>query len=234
MPKSSFLLAVSLGLLIASQSVAADFSENPKRSFFIGFDLGAALQPGRDARSPRDNWGKTPEAVSLGAFLFGIYGGYRFNENIGLEAGWHEQQHDTHPEWGGAAYFRLFHAALRLAWPTGSRLTPLFRLGPALGGFTYGGISSDFGDVNSTFIVGALAGLSFEYEFTLGVVGIFEVSYIPGYRYGMDHILVLEEHTPAVDGGYDIKIISEKDFSEGQGVNVVWLSAGFQFEWTFR
>lgn len=227
-------------LLAASPAIAGGFGTNPERSFFIGFDLGAGLHPGEDARSPKDYWNlntdatRRVEAVSLSGFLFGIYGGYRFNEVIALETGWHEQQHDAHPEWGGAAYFRLFHLAARIAWPTAGRQTPLVRIGPAIGGFTYGSLSSDFDDVNSTPVLGGLLGLSLEHEFTLGVVGVFEVAYIPSYRFGMDKILVLEEYIPQNDGGYTTEILDEKDFSDGQFVNILWISAGFQFEWTFR
>ncbi len=243
-------LVLSIFIMDAGYVRAGDYSENPERSFFIGFDLGAGLNPGVDMRSPADLYGEEgafPEAYSLAAFLFGVSGGYRFNEIIALELGWHEQQHNAHEEWGGVAYYHVAHLAARLAIPNPTRLTPVFKVGPAfVGGFSYGAASYGAFEENSTYIVGGFAGMTLEYELMLGVVGIFSVSYLPVYRFGMDGVLKLhyeyDEVREVVDEVGDThlttvqttELIDEKDFSKGDLVHLIWISAGFQFEWTFR
>ncbi|MCP4680270.1 MAG: hypothetical protein GY854_33215 [Deltaproteobacteria bacterium] len=226
-----------LAFFLVSGSVqAGGFSDNPQKSFFIGFDLGAALNPSSDAavRSPVDKAGSTPEAYSLGAFLFGFKGGYRFNEIVGLEAGWHEQQHLAHEEWGHFSHYQLGHVAARLAWPTSVRATPVIKLGMALGQFSYG--SASYGEVeeNGSFVLGGLAGVTLEYELMLGVVGILDIGYLPQYRFGMSDVLELHERYYYGDDSVEDVFLDTKDFTEGTLVHILWISAGFQFEWTFR
>ena len=231
------MLTATFAFCLVNSGVQADnFSENPEKSFFIGFDLGAALNPSVDAaaRSPVDKAGNTPEAYSLGSFLFGFKGGYRFNEIVGIEGGWHEQQHRAHEEWGHFAYYQLGHVAARLAWPTPVQETPVLKLGMALGQFSYG--NSSYGEVedNGSFVLGGFAGISLEHEFMLGVVGILDIVYLPMYRFGMSGVLELHELTYYPDGTREDVFLDAKDFTEGELTHVLWFSAGFQFEWTFR
>jgi hypothetical protein len=228
-----FLIIMSFGLVFVSGTCkAGGFQENPEKSLFFGFDLGAGLNPDKDVRSPLDYAGLTPEAYSLGGFLFGIYGGFRFSEIIGIEAAWHEQRHDAHSEWGGVAYYQLAHVALRLAWPLPTRQTLVFRAAPAMGTFTYGDALPGFFEDNSTLVVGGLMGLTLEHEFSLGVVGLFEISYLPLLRRGMGGVLKLEYYEDYWDESPEL--VDTKDFSKNEFVQLVWISAGFQFEWTFR
>ncbi|MCP4605207.1 MAG: hypothetical protein GY847_32605 [Proteobacteria bacterium] len=236
-----FMLSV---FLMGRPGQADEFSENPEKSFFIGFDLGAGLNPDRETRSPPDLWGEDDpaEAYSLGAFLFGVFGGYRFNEIIGIEAGWHELRHRAHEEWGSVSYFQMSHFALRLAWPLPSRQTPVLRMGPALGAFSYGSASYGGYEDNSTFVLGGFIGLTLEHEFTLGIVGVLELAYLPLYRFGMDGVLELREISydynneieDLNDNETDPYLLDIKDFENGRFVHLIWISAGFQFEWTFR
>ena len=219
-------------LLVDGSSRAQEFLANPQRSFFIGFDLGMAFDTNVKARSPSDYWDRSKEAYSLGAFLFGVSGGFRFNEVFGVEVGWHDQQHDAHPEWGGLSYYQLAHIAGRFAWPLPSRQTPVLRIGPALGQFAYGAASIDGEEDNRTFVLGGMAGLTVEHEFVLGIVGMIQAAYFPLYRFAMDEELFLVEEQYM--GEQDGTILDSKDFSEGELVHLVWISLGIQFEWTFR
>lgn len=231
--KQTLVAAAFLSALLASCLASAQrFSSNPEKSFFIGFDLGVAFDPDDATRSPLDLWDRNVEAYSLGAFLFGISGGFRFNEVFGIEGGWHDQQHDAHPEWGGQAYFQVAHIAGRFAWPLPTRQTPVFRIGPAIGQFAYGEASPGSIEDNRTLVFGGMTGIVLEHEFVLGIVGLFEVTYLPLYRFGMGDPLYLQEYY-YTDGG-DIYVLDLKDFSKGQLVHLVWISIGVQFEWTFH
>ncbi len=221
--------------LISGSLFAKDFSRNPSTSFFIGLDLGVGFDPVLETRSPPsiqpiyNAESFDVEAYSLASFVFGIYGGYRFNEFIGIEGGWHDQQHDAHPEWGGIAYYQIGHLALRLAWPTASRQTPVLKIGPAIGGFAYGASSIGYEEDNRALVVGGLTGLVLEHEFILGLVGMLEVNYIPLCRFGMDDELHLIEYRDDETTTREIK-----DFTDNRFVQVIWVKLGIQFEWTFR
>lgn len=245
--KRSFAV-MSLGLiLLGGVCRAYGFEENPQKSFFFGFDLGAGLDLDKEARSPVDLQGLRPEAYSLGAFLFGITGGFRFNEVIGFDVGWHEQRHDAHDEWGGVAYYQMAHAAFRLAWPLPTRQTLVLRIAPTIGTFTYGDVLPGFFEDNSTLVAGGLIGVTLEHEFSLGVVGLLQVSYFPLFRRGMGGVLRLcddydwdgcsDAELPVADPTTEPEtdvLIDTKDFSKSDFVHILWISAGFQFEWTFR
>ena len=226
------MLAVTVAICLPLRSHGRDFSENPNRSLFVTIDLGAGLDLMEEGRSPPNLEQETPEAYSLGAFLIGVDAGYRFNEVIALEAGWHDEQHKTHPEWGGRAHYMLGHVAFRLAWPTKLRQTPVFFIGPAIGQFSYG--SATLGEVadNSTLVVGGMAALALEHELTLGMVATLRVSYIPAARFGMDGVLVLEE-VDYSSTDYQTQVLGEKDFTKHQFVQILWITLGIQFEWTF-
>jgi hypothetical protein len=218
-------------LVVAGEARALNFSENPQRSFLVGIDLGAGLDLDPSSRSPRDPLaGGNPEAYSTGGFLIGVDIGGRFDEVFGLEAGWHHQNHDAAGEWG-TAYYGIGHVALRLAIPTPTRQTPVFVIGPALGPFYYG--SADYGleQDNGTLALGGMAGIKLEHELTFGVLAFLRVAYLPLWRFGMDHVIQLDVYSPqsaVPDASY------RKDFTQGGMVHLLWISAGIQFEWTFR
>jgi hypothetical protein len=236
-PARAFLKRVGLLLslvwiCLVGNGQARDFSENPNRSLFVTIDLGAGLDLMREGRSPPNWYNETVEAYTQAAFLIGVDAGYRFNELIAIEAGWHDEQHKTHPEWGGRAHYMLGHVALRLAWPTKVRQTPVFFIGPAIGQFSYG--SASYGEVadNSTLVVGGMTALALEHELTLGMVATLKISYIPAARFGMDGVLVLEE-VDYSSPDYQTQLIGEKDFTKRQFVQILWITLGIQFEWSF-
>ncbi len=217
-------------LCLATEAFGRETSPNPERSVFVNVDLGSALDLSREVRSPPNLFGDRVEAYSVASFLIGINVGYRFNEIFGIEGGWHNQQHNAHPEWGGRAHYILGHASLRLAWPLQTRQTPVLAIGPVLGQFSYG--SSSYGETadNNTLVVGGEAALILEHELTLGMVMTLKLSYLPLARLGMDGILVLEETDYTGDAP---RVIGEKDFSETRLVHILWFTLGLQFEWTF-
>ena len=77
--------AIAAAVLLATSAPRAvqalDLSENPERSFFVGFGLGAGLDLERAARRSTDG----REVTSIAGFLFGLGGGFRFNEIVGLD-----------------------------------------------------------------------------------------------------------------------------------------------------
>jgi hypothetical protein len=231
--------------LAGTQVFAGELKSNPQTSLLVGIDLGAGLDLDSAARSPADWRGENTEAYSLSSFLFGFHCGYRFNEMIGVEGGWHDQTHWTHDGYylhkvhynvnlGGATY-QFGHVALRLAWPTGTRQTPVFKIGPALGSFSYARASPGAIEENSAFVLGGLTSLSLEHELTQGIVAALEFAYLPIYRFGMDEVLRIW-----IDYDYDgyetdnDTLIDTKDFTEGRLVHLMWVLVTVQFEWTFR
>lgn len=224
------LLAV---LMDVTPGTAQEFSKNPNRSFYVNVSLGGGFDLDRDARSPLNHVGEYREAYSIGAFLIGIRVGYRFNEYWGVEGGWHDQQHRAHSEWGGRAGYMMGAWVLRMALPLSTRQTPVLKLGPAAGRFSYGSASYGRQADNDTVVVGGEVGLALEHELVLGIVATLELSYAPMYRLGMDGVLILEE-TSYTDTGMETRMIGSKDFTDGQVVHLLWITAGMQFEWTFR
>jgi hypothetical protein len=226
--------SIALALLTAAFPVAAlDLSENPERSFLFAFELGAGLELDERARRPLDGMsGGHPEAYEIESFLFGLYGAYRFDEVFGLEGGWHQQRHDAAGAWG-TCWYQIGHLAVRLAVPTATRQTPVFLLGPALGGFFFGSASPYYEEENGAFVLGGIAGARLEHELSLGVVAELSVAYLPLYRFGMGDRLRLNEHY-WVDGEEQVETVSVKDFGSGRVVHELWIQLGLQFEWTFR
>lgn len=230
-----FVFLCLIPQVVYSQEYARNYSTNPERSLLIGFELGAGLDLDVTSRSPYDTLHQRPvEAYSLGGFLFGVYCGFRFNEIIGLELGWQEQQHDAHDNWGDTAGYQLTHLALRLAWPLPTRQTPVLRIGPVVGGFSYGNADPWAEEDNRTIVLGGVASLLIEHEFSLGIVGVFKISYVPLYRFGMGYTLQLWREDCNGDGLCVDFLEDEKDFTEGELVQIFWISLGVQFEWTFR
>ncbi len=256
--KAAAALVATL-LLFGGIARAQEFREAPHRSFFIGIELGAALDLGSDARSPADYWDRHPEAYSLAAVSFGVYGGYRFNEIVGVEAAWHVHTHGTPDGWrdestgirydidfGGATY-RMGHLALRLALPSTTRFTPMITIGPVLGAFSYGRASPGGLENNTTLTFGGLIAPGVEFELVRGVVSVLELAYLPLYRFGMDDQLWLWldcNHNASLDDDYTTvgeycpdesdQVIDRKDFTKGELVHLLWINLGIQFEWIFR
>lgn len=222
--------------LCAGPAGAAEPGAGMQSSLFVAVDLGAAFDLDEGSRTPPDVWRDGTErtgieAYSLASFLFGLSLGYRINEIVGIEGGWHEQQHRSHPEWGDSAHYRFGHLALRLAWPLRTRQTPVLSIGPTVGSFTYGAASYGAPEDNVTLVVGGMARLTLEHEFALGIVGKIDVAYLPTWRRGMDGVLRLEEHDPDTD---TTRYVDGKDFTDDALVHILWISAGVQFEWTFH
>ncbi len=226
-------LLLPLILIQANSGVAQEFSKNPNRSFYANVSMGGGFDLDEEARSPLNHSGEYREAYSVGAFLIGIHVGYRFNERFGVEGGWNDQQHRAHSEWGGQAGYMMGTWVLRLALPLPTRQTPVLKLGPAAGRFSYGSASYGRQADNDTVVVGGQVSLVLEHELVLGIVATLELSYTPMYRKGMDGVLILEE-TIYTDTGMETHIIGSKDFTEGRAVHLLWIAASMQFEWTFR
>ncbi len=236
---------------------ADGFATKPDRSLFVGIDLGTGLHPGKEVRSPDDLYnppGAGPEAYSAAGFLLGISAGFRFNEQLAIELGWHEQQHDAHDAWGGVASFNLSHLALRFAIPFYTRQTLVFDVGPAIGGFRYGDVAGTSFDDNGLIATGGVLGITLEHELMLGVVATLNLTYLPLARIGKDEVLILCGYVyEAFASDYDQECpegaphdtpyqpldsvwvkLDEKDFSKTEFIQLFWLSVGIQFEWTFR
>jgi hypothetical protein len=215
--------AIAAAVLLATSAPRAvralDLSENPERSFFFGFGLGAGLDLERDARRATDG----REAFSVAGFLFGIGGGFRFNEIAGIEAGLSQCRHAALKEWGGAAGYTLGRVALRLAVPTPSRQTIVFKLGPTIGSFFYGAV--DGLEENEALVVGGLGGIALEHELSAALVTVFDVGYMPLWRRGQ-HLYLSESGTP----DSPVVQVDEIDFGEPRVVHVLWMSVGLQFE----
>ncbi|MCK9462414.1 MAG: hypothetical protein M0R80_22550 [Proteobacteria bacterium] len=210
-------------LLLASAprgAVALDLSTNPERSFFVGFDLGAGLDAGPEARRAEDG----REAYSPAGLLFGFGGGFRFDEIVGVEAGLTQSRHAALEAWGGTAGYTLAHVALRLAIPTPSRQTIVFELGPAIGGFFFG--VADGIEDNEVLAAGGDAGIALEHELSAAIVVVFQARYAPLWRRGM-HLYLSESDT------YESELVAkdEIDLSGPRVVHLVWMTVGFQFEW---
>jgi hypothetical protein len=218
-----------LALLGAGSGRALDLSENPERSLFFGFELGAGLDLDPEARRPAELLppGGSPEAYALSGFAFGLFGGFRFNEVVGLQGGWNQSRHRAAGEWG-AAFYQLGHLALRLAWPTPTRQTPLVLLGPAIGSFSFGLATPGMEQDNTVLVVGGVAGLAVEHELGLGVVAVLGVTWAPLHRRGQ--ALELYRYDEA---GEEVSL-SRKDFGDGGLVHLLWIELGLQFEWLLR
>ena len=209
-------------------------SFSPDRSLLVNVSLGAGFDLGEEARSPLNHAGENREAYSLGAFVIGIRVGYRFNEILAVEGGWLEQQHSAHQEWGNRAGYMFGTLALRLAWPLATRQTPVLKIGPLFGAFSYGSASYGETEDNSTFVCGGHLSAVLEHELVLGIVATLGVTYAPLYRTGMDGVLTLEEIDYGSNGTAESRVVGTKDFTEGRMVHLVWVTAGIQFEWAFR
>ncbi len=225
-------LAAVMAILVWCQTAdALDLSENPERSVFFGVDLGAGLDMGKGARHPVDMRGESPEAYAISGFLFSIQGGYRFNEIIGFDTGWHQIRHNGDEDWGGIASYSIGHIAFRLAIPTPSRQTVVFELGPAIGGFYYGNVAGK--EENDAFVFGGLGGVILEHELGLAVVGYIKFNYVPAYRFGQDKLFLSEEWYDE-EGGSHVERLDSKDFTDGRLVHLLWMTVGIQFEWVLR
>ena len=236
MRAAAALLGVALGAglpLFPGAARAYDLAENPERSLLVGFELGVGLDADGEARRPDDLLaGGAPEAYRLPGFQLGLFAGYRFNEHIGVEAGWHQSRHLAVDPWG-AAYYQVGHVALRVAVPTPTRLTPVILAGPAIGAFSFGVASPGMLEDNEALVVGGEVGAMVEHELGLGVVAALKVAYLPLYRRDMGGRLELTE--VYYDGSDEIvETVAAVDFGEGTVVHLVWISVGLQFEWTFR
>jgi hypothetical protein len=244
--KRTILIFAVTWLFAGGQARAGEYRANPQTSLLIGIDFGAAFDLDLDARSPSDWQGLNTEAYSLSAFIFGIHGGYRFNEIFGIEGGWHDQTHQTHDGYnldgvhydldlGGASY-QVGHLALRLAWPTSTRETPVLKVGHAMGAFAYARSSPGaIEDNNAAFVLGGIASLGVEHELVNGIVATLELAYLPLYRFGMeDELTIWMDYD--YDGFYDDEDvwIDTKDFTDGRLVHLMWVLLTIQFEWTFR
>jgi hypothetical protein len=227
----SLALAISWVITFENVASAEGFSSKPDRSLLVNVSLGAGFDLDKDGRSPPNIVDDRPEAYSLGAFAIGVSVGYRFNEIVGLEAGWHETQHRAHREWGGTARYSLGHVAFRLAWPLETRQTPVLKIGPVVGRFAYGSASLGGYEDNDTLTAGGIISAVLEHELVLGIVATLTASYLPLARFGMGGELYLEEFS--YESG-ESTILGSKDFTDDRMVHVIWLTAGIQFEWTFR
>jgi len=222
-------LTVFILITMPLNAVSLNLSPNPKRSAFFGFTIGAGLDLDFDARHVRDLSGRTPEAYALMGLMFGLSGGFRFNEFVGIEGGWQRSGHLADPDWGGGCEYNLLHTSLRFAVPTASRQTPVFKLGLALGNFLYGNVAGT--EKNGTMIMGGRLGFCLEHELLLGVIVVFELSYSPVFRYGMRDKLYLSVD---YDDGHGPITEDVKDFTHGRWVHLLLAGVGVQFDWPFR
>jgi hypothetical protein len=202
---------------------ALDLSENPERSLFLGFGLGAGLDLDRGARLSTDG----REVTSIAGFLFGVGGGFRFNEIVALETGMGQCRHAALESWGGTSEYTFARLALRLAVPTASRQTVVFKLGPAIGAFFYGAV--DGLEDNEAFTVGGLAGVTLEHELSAALVATLDVAYMPIWRRGL-HLYLSESRRQEEE---TIVQVDEIDLGGSRVVHVLWMSVGLQFEWVF-
>ena len=223
-------LVLAAAALVSSHAWALDLSENPERSVLFGFRLGAALDLDDDARFATDRTGSHAERYAVDGFLFGLYAGFRFNEIVGVEGGWHQSRHDGQEEWGDVAGYSLWHLAVRLAVPTPSRQTVVFDLGPSIGVFSYGSVSGI--DDNQTLAVGGRGGVVLEHEFGLSMVGTLGVHYSAMFRRGAWYSL--EAVSTDEDGTSSVTVEDSLDFSEDRLVHLLWIAVGIQFEWSLR
>jgi hypothetical protein len=234
-PGRTTILALPLAaaaLLAAPAARALDLSENPERSLLIGVELGAGLDLDPGSRSPRELLppGGSPEAYDVAGLSFGLLVAFRFNEVVGIQAGWNQSRHRAGDDWG-AAYYQMGHLALRLAVPTPTRQTPVMLLGGAIGGFSFGLATPGMEEQDNTALAGGgLAGLVLEHELGGGVVATLGAFYLPLYRDGHGGPLELYTYD---DDGQEL-ILSRKDFGSGAMVHVLWILAGLQFEWLLR
>jgi hypothetical protein len=231
-PPSTLALLLAAGVaLAATVAPALDLSEHPERSLAIGFELGAALDLDPGSRHPAELLppGGHPEAYAVSGFAFGLFAAFRFNEALGVQAGWNQSRHRASGEWGAACY-QLGHLALRIAVPTPTRQTPLLLLGPAIGGFSFGISTPGMEQDNTALAVGGLTGLALEHELGGGVVAALAVTYAPLYRFGQGGILELYR----LEGDGTEEPLSRKDFGGGGMVHLLWIEVGLQFEWLLR
>jgi hypothetical protein len=219
--------AIAAAILLATSAPRAaralDLSENPERSLFVGFGLGAGLDLERTARRSADG----REVYSIAGFLFGLGGGFRFNEIVGLETGLGQCRHAALESWGGTSEYTIARLALRLAVPTASRQTLVFKLGPAIGGLFYGAV--DGVEDNDAFTVGGYAGVTLEHELSAALVAVLDVAYMPMWRRGLH--LYLSETRSGEDEA--VRQVDEIDLGKSRVVHILWMSVGLQFEWVF-
>ncbi|MCU0663768.1 MAG: porin family protein [Myxococcota bacterium] len=225
-------------LLLARPAIAeaGRLDRSWRQSLFFGVGIGAGFEVNPLARQARDAFERRIESYSAAAFLFGVHAGYRLNEVLGLELGWHEQQHDAFREWGGYAGYHLLHLGLRVAWPLPTRQTLLLKIGACGGGFEYGAASFNGTEDNATFAVGPLFALAAEHELGLGIVAFIDVSWVILRRFGMSGPLELtiRETGNTASGLEDNAPTDIKDFTRDVTAQIVWLRAGIQFEWTLH
>ena len=225
-------VALRILMLTAVDSAAVQNDHKNDHSLFLSIDFGANLDLQTKDRSPKDMKEHTPESYGLPGFLIGLNAGYRFSEWVGLEAGFHEAQHQAEKAWGRHMRYTLGHLGVRLAIPLQTRQTPVMMLGAAVGRFAFG--SATFGQTedNGTLVVGPSIGLTLEHELTLGLVAVLNFSYSPLFRKGMNGILKLEEVTYDAEGAPSVQVLDSKDFTKGTFVHLLWIRIGFQFEWS--
>jgi len=219
--------AIAAAILLATSAPrvarALELSQNPERSLFVAFGLGAGLDLERAARRSTDG----REVTSLAGFLFGLGGGFRFDEIVGLEIGLGQCRHAALEAWGGTSEYTIARLALRLAVPTASRQTLVFKIGPAIGALFYGAVDG-IAD-NDALTVGGFAGVTLEHELSAALVAALDVAYMPMWRKGLH--LYLSESGP--HGDEAVRQVDEIDFGGSRVVHILWISVGLQFEWVF-
>jgi len=225
---------VGAALAAAVPAGALDLSENPERSWFFGLELGAGLDLDADSRHPEEQLspGGSPEAYALQGFVMGLYAGFRFNEVIGVQAGWNQSRHAAEKPWR-MAWYHLGHLGLRLALPTPTRQTPVLLLGPAAGSFSFGLATPGMEQDNRALVLGGIGGLALEHELLgVGVVAALRLTYAALHRFGFGNGGVLELYRILPDGGEEV--VSRKDFGDGRMVHVLMITVALQFEWLLR
>jgi hypothetical protein len=217
-------LAVAVTALLACPRVsgAVALSRSSEMSFFAGFELGAGFDLEQDARCTTG--GRV--IYTAPGFLFGLHGGFRFNEIVGLSIGLDQSRHAALEEWGGAAGYTLGNLALRLAVPTPSRQTIVFSVGTAFGSFFFGSVNGV--EDNSTPVVGGRGGILLEHEIGAAVVVSLGVDYLPLWRRAMG-TLYLSNHDSSQE--MNTVWIDRVDLGGSRIVHLLWVRVGLQFEW---
>jgi hypothetical protein len=217
------IAAAAVMLSAAPKAASAlELSANPERSFYIGFALGIGFDVEKSAREGAD--GRTLYGAS--GFLFGLRGGFRFNENVGLSIGLTQSRHGALEAWGGDAGYTLGDLSLHVAVTTPAAATVVFEAGPAIGDFFYGTVNGL--EDNGTLVVGGRAGIALEQELGPTVVAVFAVEYVPLWRRRMG-VLYLSEEDP-YEGGEPV-LLDLVDLGGARAVHLIWVHVGLQFEW---
>lgn len=216
-------VAAAAAISIAAREASAlDLSRNPEMSFYVGFRLGAGADAGREARRSPDG----RELYGAAGFLFGLRGGFRFNEIVGASIGIAQSRHGALEDWGGAAGYTVGDLALRLAIPTPAAATVAFEVGPAVGDFFYGAVNGL--EDNATLAAGGRAGLALEQELGPTVVAVFGVEYLALWRRRMG-VLFLTEEDPYEEA--EPILLDAVDLGGARVVHLLWAHVGLQFEW---